>query len=91
MCTCGEVVAQHVTLYAPERGNDRSGLVNNIEAVPAIMDHLLKSSNLTFDAAKPWYLTRVIDGVMFRVLLGHIDSRNRLAAVAYGAVALSQC
>ena len=53
------------------------------------MDHLLKSSNLTFDAAKPWYLTRVIDGVMFRVLLGHIGSRNRLAAVAYGAVALS--
>jgi hypothetical protein len=65
----GEVVAPHIALDAPERGDDGTDLMGDVDAVPLVLDHLLEPAQLPLDAPQA------------RELLGMI---NRLAAAAGG-------
>ncbi len=60
MSTSGEMIPQHVRLYATNGGYSSARLIDDIEAGPLITDHLLQSADLAFDAAQPRQLTAVV-------------------------------
>jgi hypothetical protein len=48
------MLAQHIALDAAERGNDGAHLVNHLQTVAPIRNHLLQAAYLAFNAAKAW-------------------------------------
>lgn len=60
----GQVIAQHITLH-PTNGRDhRASLVNYLQAVAFVMDHLLKAANLPFDPTQSRYLAAMIHRIV---------------------------
>ncbi len=55
------MVAQHLTLHAPEGGNDRRDLVRYVNAVALRLNHLLQTTHLSFDAAQARQLFSVVN------------------------------
>ena len=55
------MVAQHLALHAPERGDDRRDLVHDVNAVALRLDHLLETAYLPFDAAQARQLFGVVN------------------------------
>lgn len=56
-----QMIAQHITLHAPERGDASVNLVSYLNAVALTCDHLLQTAHLPFDAPQARQLFGVID------------------------------
>ena len=62
------MITKHVALNATNGGHDGASLVDDFETMPALVNHLLETTYLTFDSPKPRDLPAMIDGIV-------IDSR----------------
>lgn len=58
------MVTEHVSLNAPNGRYNSTSLVDDFKAVPTVMDHLLKTSDLPFDSPQAGDLSGVIYGIV---------------------------
>ena len=66
---CRDVVSEHIALYPAQRRCDRVHLIDHVQAVPLIDNHLLQSPHLALYSAESRQLAAVIDRLMARLLL----------------------
>ena len=59
-----KVVTEHVSLNPPNGRYNSPSLVDDFKAVPTVMDHLLKTSDLPFDSPQAGDLSAVIYGIV---------------------------
>lgn len=68
------MVPEHVRLHPPKGRHYRIDLVADVDAVALVADHLLKTPNLTLDAAQPGQLplVRHLDAAVHFVWFRHL-------------------
>jgi len=69
-----QMILEHVALYASYGGYNSARLVDDLQAMATVLDHLLKAPNLSLDAPQTRKLPRVV-GRLYGRLCGSFLAR----------------